>query len=220
MDLTIPFSKDILFKSKIAEICSISLEEDVSINEKELLGDFIVSGEYKNLDVNVDTMPFNHIVPFSVELDDDILFESLKYEIVDFSYDVVDDEILRVNISFHVEALKDESKRVNNVFEKVVVDDKNFNDVILEDSVINEKNDVDEEKIDPKNDLEKMSVFNANDLKEDYITYHVHMVKIGETIESISSDFKVAKEDIMDLNDITGISVGDKLIIPVLTDDK
>ena len=90
MNITIPFSKDIPFKSKIAEICSISLEEDVSINEKELLGDFIISGDYKNLDINVDTMPFNFVVPFSVELEKDIDLNTLKYEIYDFKYDKSD----------------------------------------------------------------------------------------------------------------------------------
>ena len=125
MNITIPFSKEILFKSKIAEITSISLEHDVSINEKELLGDFIVSGDYKNLDVNVDTNPFSHIVPFSVELDSDIDLETLKYEIEDFSYEIKDEDILLVNILFHVSADKiinrhEElfEKPTENVFEK------------------------------------------------------------------------------------------------------
>ena len=97
MDLTIPFSKEILFKNNIAEICSISLEEDVSINDTELLGDFILEGEYKNLDINVDTMPFNHVVPFSINLDRDIDLNTLSYEIKDFSYDVIGSDTLKVD---------------------------------------------------------------------------------------------------------------------------
>ena len=45
MNINIPFNKIVPFKSSIAEICSISLEHDISINDSELLGDFLITGE-------------------------------------------------------------------------------------------------------------------------------------------------------------------------------
>ena len=47
MNLTIPFTKDIKFSSNISEILSISLEHEYTVNELGVLGNFIVSGEYK-----------------------------------------------------------------------------------------------------------------------------------------------------------------------------
>ena len=220
MNITIPFSKDIPFKSKIAEICSISLEEDVSINEKELLGDFIISGDYKNLDINVDTMPFNFVVPFSVELEKDIDLNTLKYEIYDFKYDVINEDSLKVLISFHVEADVLVDKHAN-LFEKPLEDDLIIEEQINEDENIIRDDSSDNMNLDNQeenNDIReenKVSIISSHDLEDDYITYHIHMVKINETIESISSEYKIDKDELIELNDITNINVGDKLIIPI-----
>ena len=46
MNCIIPYTKEIPFNSKIKEITSISLEHEMNINEGEILGNFIVSGEY------------------------------------------------------------------------------------------------------------------------------------------------------------------------------
>ena len=220
MNITIPFSKDIPFKSKIAEICSISLEEDVSINEKELLGDFIISGDYKNLDINVDTMPFNFVVPFSVELEKDIDLNTLKYEIYDFKYDVINEDSLKVLISFHVEADVLVDKHAN-LFEKPLEDDLITEEQINEDENIVRDNNFDNINLDNQeesNDIReenKVNIISSHELEDDYITYHIHMVKINETIESISSEYKIDKDELIELNDITNINVGDKLIIPI-----
>ena len=220
MNITIPFSKDIPFKSKIAEICSISLEEDVSINEKELLGDFIISGDYKNLDINVDTMPFNFVVPFSVELEKDIDLNTLKYEIYDFKYDVINEDSLKVLISFHVEADVLVDKHAN-LFEKPVEDDLIIEGQINEDENIIRDDNSDNMNLDNQeesNDIREennVNIISSHELEDDYITYHIHMVKINETIESISSEYKIDKDELIELNDITNINVGDKLIIPI-----
>lgn len=225
MNITIPFSKDIVFKTKIAEICSISLEQDVSINENELLGDFIVSGDYKSLDINVDTTPFSYVVPFSVSLDNDIDINSLKYEIYDFEYNVKGDDTLNVVISFHVEADKINDKH-EKIFERVEddlkIDDNVLNDdvTLVSDKMVDEDNndeilsgndDVDDERT-------SAQIITSHELEEDYITYHIHLVKINETIDSISSDFNIDKDELMELNDITTINIGDKLIIPINKD--
>ena len=214
MNITIPFSKDIPFKTKIAEITSISLEQDVSINDSELLGDFIISGEYKNLDVNVDTMPFNFVVPFSVSLDKDIDLETLRYEISDFKYSVKDDDILNIEILFHTEADKFYIKH-EEIFERL-------NDDLVINDVIDELNEEENENIfettpvsDNRDETVSTSLISSNEFEEDYITYHIHMVKISETVESICSDYKIEKDKLLELNEITNISVGDKLLIPI-----
>lgn len=229
MNITIPFKKQIPFKSSIAEICSISLEHDVSINESELLGDFIISGEYKNLQVNVDTMPFEHVIPFSVNLDKDIIIDSLNYEVEDFTYEIENEDTLCVNILFHVTADKIVSSKEDSIFEKEEVDrfyDEDITKLIKSDKLDKEElvdsqnqNNVAKSVVIEKNiEEEKNSVdiIKNSNIKEDYITYHIHIVKVNETIDQLASLYKISKEKLMELNDINNIEVGDKIIIPDL----
>ena len=199
LNISIPFKKEIQFKTSIAEICSISLEKDISINDNELLGDFIITGEYRNLDINVDTMPFEHIIPFKVDLDKDIIIETLDYDIGDFNYEIKNEDTLIVNIVLNVSAEK--KKLDESIFIKD--DDENrFN--IVEEQIIDN---VEEDK-------DSKSIINSELFNEDYVTYHIHIVKVNETIESISKDYKIEKDKLLELNDISQISIGDKLIIP------
>jgi len=208
LNITIPFEKLLPFKTNIAEVCSISLEHDVSINDNELLGDFIISGEYKNLDVNVDTYPFEHVIPFSVDLEDDILIDTLNYEVEDFTYDIVNNDTLKVKIILHVTADKKLVDLKEDIFEKdpeIKIEDRL--DLIddIKPNNVEEKSNTIEDKVD---------IINNTNIKEDYITYHIHFVKINETIDSICSEYKIEKEKLLELNDITTIDVGDKIIIP------
>ena len=210
MNCIIPFESKVEFNSPVKEICSISLEHDISINDSELLGDFLITGEYKNLDINVDTIPFEHVIPFSVKLDEDIIIDTLNYEVEDFSYEIVDDNSLSVNILLHVSADKNISEeKIFNINPEVDEDERLS--VFTEEKQENVSN---EEKISDNNtDLIKTS-----ELKEDYITYHIHIAKINETIDSISADYKIEKEKILELNDISSVQVGDKIIIPDLNE--
>ena len=209
LNLNIPFTKEIIFKSKIAEIVSISLEEDVSINDNELLGDFIISGEYKNLDVNVDAMPFNHVVPFKVELDKDVDINTLKYKIDDFDYEVIDEDILKVDITLHVDA--DIIPKVReDIFVKPDIEDEVIDQNKNKEQVI----DVNLENQDSSDNVKREFIIN-NNLENDYITYHVHTVKMSESLDSIASIYNMSKEDILKLNDINEIVQGDKILIPL-----
>ena len=58
MNCIIPFTKDIKFKTNIAEILSISLEHDFTANPEEVLGNFIISGDYKTHEVSVNKEHF------------------------------------------------------------------------------------------------------------------------------------------------------------------
>ena len=212
MDLNIPFTKELSFKSNIAEISSISLEEDVTLNDHELLGDFIISGEFKNLDVNVDTNPFNFVIPFKVDLDDNVDISTIKYNIADFSYDIIKEDTLKVNILLHVDA-----DEINNIFEEVP-DDVLSERVFIDDNTTKEiEEDIDNKEIVSDN----RDNYNKTDLLDnDYITYHVHEVKEVETLDSIASVYKISKEEIMKLNDITSVSINDKILIPFTNNEE
>ena len=219
MNISIPFKKTIQFKSSIAEICSISLEHDISINDNELLGDFLVTGEYKNLDVNVDTMPFEYVIPFRVNLDEDIIMDTLNYDIEDFTYEIENNDSLTVKILFHVSADKKEPIVSEDIFERNVIDEEDRLNLIDEeeketskDTLLSEivvENDKEDEHIE-----NSINIINSNNIKEDYITYHIHITKANETLESIANDNKIEKEKLMELNDLQQVQIGDKIIIP------
>ena len=104
MNCTIPFTKDVKFKTSIAEILSISLEHEYTVNESEILGNFIISGEYKSHEVSVNRESFDFVLPFSVSLTNPIEAETLDFEIEDFTYDLIDNSTLKVNIEYSVKA--------------------------------------------------------------------------------------------------------------------
>ena len=103
MRMIVPYEKEITFNTKIAQISSISLEYEANVLGSDLSGDFIVSGEYKIHEVSVNKEPFKYRLPFSISLDDDLIRDSLKYDIYNFTYEVKDEDTLKVNIEFLLE---------------------------------------------------------------------------------------------------------------------
>ena len=53
----------------------------------------------------------------------------------------------------------------------------------------------------------------------EYITYHVHIIKEEETVESICKIYNASESLVSEYNDLTNIKIGDKLIIPEVQDE-
>ena len=75
-----------------------------------------------------------------------------------------------------------------------------------------------ETKEEVKEDVEEndnKTIMNTiKDGDDTYVTYHIHLVIDGETMESIATMYNVNINLINEYNNITEINVGDKLIIP------
>lgn len=108
MNCKIPFTKDIDFGKKVSEITSISLEHEINVEEGFLKGNFIVSGEFKSHEVSVNKESFSYILPFEIELSEEIDTATVEFMIDDFTYEIVNQNFLRVNIDFNVVASKKE----------------------------------------------------------------------------------------------------------------
>lgn len=108
MNTKIPFSKDITFEKKVSEITSISLEHEIKVEDSVLKGNFIISGDYKSHEVSVNKEPFSYMLPFEIELSHDIDTETIEFMIDDFTYEIIDNTDLRVNIDFNILASKKE----------------------------------------------------------------------------------------------------------------
>ena len=111
--MIVPYEKEIVFNTKIKEICSISLEYEANVLDEELSGDFILVGEYKVHELSVNKEPFKYRIPFSIELSDDIIRDSIKHDINNFTYEIVDEDTLKVNIEFNItyEVVEDKVKK-------------------------------------------------------------------------------------------------------------
>jgi len=150
MKMNIPYEKEIVFNTKIAEITSISLEYEANIFDEDIQGDFIVSGDYKIHELSVNKEPFKYRIPFSIELTDNIIRDSIHYDIHNFTYEVIDEDTLKVNIDLLLnyeevskdtkDSLEDKQEDTNIVDAKIeeANTDREFND-LLEDIELNNK---------------------------------------------------------------------------------
>ena len=185
----IPFKKELLFKTKISEITSISLEHTLRLVEDNLVsGEFHISGDYKMTEASINREKFYFTLPFEIDLDDDYIVDSVSIDIDNFYYEVVNDDSLQVNIDVFVDG---EKKKI--IPEEVVVD-KEAVDSFIEEAV---------------KDMEEELVRDVNlgnlELKDDNIE-----ISTDADIDSNNSFIDVS-------NNIVDISCDDERII--VTDD-
>ena len=241
MNCIIPFTKDIKFNTNICEILSISLENEYTVNDNEILGNFIVSGDYKSHEVSVNKEHFEHVLPFSVNLTTRIDADSIDFAIEDFTYEIIDKNILKVNIEYSINAL--ELKEEEKIFEPV--EERDTLDTILDsiseeleepkleeerkedddqmDTLVEEKKTLEEEKtetyeetrddkISPEEENAILESVNPNE--DTFVTYHIHVMSETDTIETICAKYNTTQNLLGEYNDLSTIAIGDKLIIP------
>lgn len=324
MKQIIPYKKDIVFKTNIANITSISLEHEEKIREEEVSGDFLIFGEYKIHNDTTEKELFKYRLPFSIDFTENIDSESIKIDIEDFNYEIIENDVLRVNIDFSLNAteiieekeeeldegreLEDELEEEDDIKEELddeiemldetevdlldeelkkqleeyidlrkeveelsreitsdvkrkiiddeedakdkedvlenaqeevrekmidesdkvqvvtlnekVKDEKNINErIIKEDEIImanetmtNVKTEVTESKTEEKQEIVKTA-------DNEYVTYHIHIVGEYETIDDILRKYECSLDVLKMYNDVTNITVGDKIIIPDLENE-
>lgn len=225
LNCKVPFTKDIDFEKKVSEITSISLEHEIKVESGILKGNFIVSGDFKSHEVSVNKEPFSYILPFEIDLADDIDPDTIEFMIDDFTYEIVDNSILRVNIDFNViasikEKLEEEKEEVlfqdaNMAFldEEEKKNDERKTDIEKE-STKEEERDINIINDDKNLPNENIVIENVNEEKNEYITYHIHIVNEGESIDTICTMYNINQNILQEYNDLSNIAPKDKLIIP------
>jgi len=262
MNCIIPFTKDIKFKTNISEIVSISLEHEYTVNDTELLGNFLVTGEYKTHEVSINKEKFEFVLPFSVMLTAKVDRDTLDFNIEDFTYEVLQNNVLKVDIEYSVKASEIEEEASNVVFEREDgYDEKEVEELLEElgENVEQEEERKEEEKIEEINEVEEVEkvekveesqdvvleakekiveeqvkkeveeveekrdvpeeeketiLHSVSSEKDEFVTYHIHILKDGENMELISSMYNVSISVLEEYNDLTNVSLGMKIIIP------
>lgn len=105
----IPFKKDVIFKTKLSEITSISLEHTLSLDKDVISGDFIVSGEYKVSDGSTTVEPFELKLPFEIVIDERYDTKRAVVDIDDFYYEIVNNNVLSVSIDVLIDKLEEKT---------------------------------------------------------------------------------------------------------------
>lgn len=242
MKQIVPFKKELPFKTKVSEITSISLEREINVLEDAVItGVFHITGDYKMNEGSINREEFSFDLPFDITLDPRYDIDSVKSDIEDLYYDVINEDTLKVNIDLYIEAeykeetplvVEEEQEEVRTTAEEIPLEntpiqaisgtlekeEKIMENIKEEDVVENTK----EEKITSSTTKEERDddgitasdLFSNLDDTETYSTYYVYIVKEEDTIDKILVKYGITKEELESYNDITGIKPGDKVIIP------
>ena len=196
----IPFEKEIKFDSKIAQIENISLEHFEDLDKEDIEGYFLVSGEYKVHQISVNLEKFEKKIPFNIEVTDNIIRDSIKFDIDEFSYDIKDNDTLlvKIDLAFNYE-LKEDEEELTRLIE---IEENNEEKDKTEESK--------EDKVEIKEEIKDEVMENT------YVTYHVYLVTAEDTIESICLKYNIDKDTLHEYNDFDELSVGSKLLIPII----
>ena len=213
MNCKIPFTKDIDFEKKVSEITSISLEHETNVEEGVLKGNFIVSGDFKSHEVSVNKEAFSYILPFEIDLAEDVDENTIEFMIEDFTYEIVDNSILRVNIDFNVIAsLKEKEENLSE--EEPLFQDVENAFLDNEEKPVERGEEEIKEPIKEEEESEDTIINNVKAEDNEYATYHIHMVSDGESVETICTMYNSNINILQDYNDLSNINAKDKLIIP------
>lgn len=234
MKKIVPFKKEIMFKTNLAEITSISLEHSLKKEDEHVIaGSFSLNGEYKITDTSTNTEVFSYDLPFDIHMDDHYILDHCTVDIDDFYYEIVNENALSVNIDVCVDKIEEKPLIENREieFEQVLMP-KEPESIQEEISEVEETNQelerkevrsvkeevkveevkVEEEKIEVS---EGTTLFSSMDeSSETYMTYRVYIVREGDSIENILSRYGTTREDLAAYNDLSEVKLGDKLIIP------
>lgn len=241
MKQIIPFKKELLFKTKVSEITSISLEHNLSLTNDDLIsGEFIITGDYKMTDASINREKFIFNLPFDIALDSRYDSKNLVIDIDNFYYEVINNEFLNVNIDVYIEGEKkieeisneeikhdddppiitlitpkETNQQLIKPIELPKEDERNFESNILDMNIDYQKPEVvNLDIINSSIEKDEFNIFDNIDNSDTYVTYHVYIVKETDTIDTIIEKYNVKKESISLYNNIENIKPGTKLIIP------
>ena len=222
MKKIIPFRKEVVFDTNLYEITSISLENTLHKENNMISGNFIVSGEYRVTDTSITTLPFTYDLPVTVDIDDIYDISDSVVDVDDFYYEIVNNKVLVINITLKLDQIKEFLLERNDTMEEVEnikLDNTKLEDVKDNNVEINNIN-IDNVTIDDSKPVKeikedtKKSLFSDINNDDNYVNYHVYIVRENDSVESIMSKYNVTKDMLADYNDLTNIKIGDKIIIP------
>ena len=226
MRQTIPFKKDITFKTKIGELTAIALDNDLTLKGEDLIvGNFYISGTYKMLEASTIEEEYSYKIPCEIAINEEYDTYNATIDIDDFYYEIINDEILRINIVVVInnlerkEIVEDEEEELETDDELTEEPSKKENREVLEKLEEEEVNILDEIPEIPRESKSFLEVKEeVKNQKDTYLTYRVYMVKDDDTLEQILEKYEITKEQLADYNNLEEFAPGVKLVISSFND--
>lgn len=224
MKKIVPFTKDLMFKTKISEITTITLDNSLKLDGSGVTGEFIIEGSYKLIEGSTTDIDFKYNLPVDITIDSKYDTINCKISIDDFYYEIINEEKLRVNISVMLDDLDIKEDPIETM-EVIINDiDNNNNDrenieLNNDQTLLNNINNIDYNNIEPFSNKEKVidnssQLFESQDNNIEYSIYRVYTMKEDDTLSLIYEKFNTTKEILNEYNDLDNITTGSKIIIP------
>ena len=222
MKQIIPFTKNITFKSKIGELTSISLDNDLTLKGEDIItGNFYINGTYKMDGTILNPEKYSYKIPVEIAISDDYDTFDSTIDIDDFEYEVEDDT-LKIKILVAIDNLVKKEKRKQEYIEDLDKEEKETNEEIIDKidkelkQEINNTEEVENNRKETKTFLEKKEEIKNE--KDEFLTYSIYIVKEEDTINKIKEKYNVTEEVLKDYNTLEDLKPGMKLIIPSTND--
>ena len=219
MKKTIPFKKQLQFKTNINEITSISLENTLHSEKNNVEGELIINGTYKITDTSKQVDEFEFKIPINIEIDEKYNYDNILIDIEDFYYEIINNNILDVNIEILLDNLV-EKKVETNIEEKreeykMEEENRKQENIIeeTEERCIEEETPLESQEIEISK-TQKTIFDNFLNETDDYSTYYIYIVREGDTTDTILSKYNITREKLEEYNNLNELKLGDKIIIP------
>lgn len=236
MNQVYTLDRDFLFKSKIYEITSISVEQNFEVNASNIYGDFIVSGSYRLHEISINKEDFSFKVPFKHELPSNINLDTVKLDISDFNYNFNNLDELSVHIEYIVTAeegvkvfesedklddfLNEQKKQDVDIIDLRSTPIDLPNEIMMpiakgEKEASTDNKEVNITSTENKQDkIDENMIINSINGEDEYVLYHVHTVGISDSIESITKKYNISVNTLKEYNTFDTLELNMKLIIP------
>lgn len=191
MKETIPFIKEIVFPKNIATITSISLEHEEKLYSGEINGEFIVTGEYKTHNDTTEKESFKYRLPFSTLIPDNINYDTIVLNIINFTYEQIESDVLRVNIEIIVEGEENKAISVKDIDFESISDTEPSREENLTQDLDDFLNTLDES---PVYTIPESEIIAADEIENE--TSIIENIEARETVEEINN---FEKQEIPDI---------------------
>ena len=169
----VSFSKEIEFKTMISKITSISLDHTLDVDNNNINGDFLVAGTYRMTSASQIDEEFSYKIPVDIEIDEKYITTDLIFDINDFTYEVLNEEILLVKIDLCLDNLEEK------IIEAINIEDEEIETIDFNEDEEQEEN--------------REEMFN-NDIRVDEIVVIDEYDKRNEELENLFKQIEVEQK--------------------------
>ena len=223
MKKNISFEKKLEFPTMIGEVTSISLDHNLTfINQSNIEGNFLIKGAYKLTEASCIEENFEFNLPVEILLNEKLDINTSKIEIENFYYEIENEENLICYIDVLVEGVEEIIEEQQVIVEPPIeeltreCDGDVYNEKVNETTEIETLEQIEEKEIMKQEKEEVQSLFSSlKDDEDTFATYSVYILRQEETIQTILEKYKITKEELEDYNDLSNITTGSKIIVPI-----